>query len=150
MKKKLWKRGLFGFPAGMAIGEAITIVTSLRWGAGEYYPCVPQLAEAMGSEINAVALQAFMCGIVGMAFAMASVIWEMERWSIAKQTGIFFAVTAAVMMPVAYLMGWMGHGMKSAAVYFGIFTIIYIVLWMIQYVVFKYKLKKMNEKLHEG
>lgn len=150
MKKKLWKRGLFGFPTGMAIGEAITIVSSLGWGDGEYYPCVPQLAEAVGSEINAVALQAIMCGIVGMAFAMASVIWEMERWSIAKQTGIYFAITAAVMMPIAYLMGWMGHSMKGVAVYFGIFTIIYIVLWMAQYLAYKCKIRKMNEKLHNG
>ena len=102
MKKKVVLRALLGFPLGIAFGYIITILTSLVWANGFYSPCVPGLIEQMGSEINAVILQAALSGLLGGVFAASSVIWEIENWSIAKQTGIYFAITALVMMPVAY------------------------------------------------
>lgn len=149
MKKRLIIRGLMGFPLGMALGEGISITISLFWGQGEYMPCAPQFVEVMGNETYAVALQALLCGIMGAAFAMASVIWEIEKWSIAKQTGIYFSVTAAVMMPIAYITGWMEHSLRGAAVYFGIFVVIFVVMWVAQYSVIKQNIRKMNENLNK-
>ncbi|MEG0693772.1 MAG: DUF3021 domain-containing protein, partial [Oscillospiraceae bacterium] len=109
MKKKVFLRGLFGFPLGISIGYIITIFISLAFAKGYYSPCVPVLAELMGNEINAVILQATLSGLLGSAFAASSVIWEIENWSIAKQTGIYFLVISLVMMPIAYFTNWMKH-----------------------------------------
>ncbi len=149
MRKTILMRGLLGFPLGMALGEVIAVAGSLFWGHGDYVPCVPQFVEAMGNEIYAVALQTFLCGIIGAVFAMASVIWEIDKWSIAKQTGIYFVLTAAAMMPVAYITGWMEHSTIGVVTYFGIFVIIFVVVWMIQYSVIKCNIRKMNETLHK-
>ncbi len=65
MKKEMIMRGLLGFPLGMALGEAIAIAGSLVWGGGYYAPCNPQFVQAVGSESHAVALQAFLCGLIG-------------------------------------------------------------------------------------
>ena len=35
MKKKIIMRGLLGIPLGMALGDVITITSSLIWGQGE-------------------------------------------------------------------------------------------------------------------
>ena len=78
MKKKLLLRGALGFPIGIAIGYVITICISLVWAGGYYSPCVPELAEALGSEIGAVALQALLCGLLGVGFAASSVIWGIQ------------------------------------------------------------------------
>lgn len=146
MRKQAFMRGLMGFPLGIAIGYLVTIVISLGWGQGYYSPCIPEFIEAMGSEIGAVTLQALLCGLIGSSFAACSVIWEVDKWSIAKQTGIYFLITALVMLPIAYLMNWMKHTFIGFLVYFGIFVAIFAMMWMVQYLIWKQKIKKMNEK----
>ncbi|MCI8497027.1 MAG: DUF3021 domain-containing protein [Clostridiales bacterium] len=149
MKKKLLLRGVLGFPLGIAIGYAITILLSLIWGQGYYSPCVPALTDAMGSEINAVMVQTALSGLLGTSFAACSVIWEMDNWSILKQTGVYFLITAFVMMPVAYLTNWMEHTVAGALSYFGIFAVIFMIVWMIQYLIWKNKIKRMNSGIQK-
>ncbi|MCM1264353.1 MAG: DUF3021 domain-containing protein, partial [Butyrivibrio sp.] len=83
-------------------------------------------------------------------FGGSSVIWEIEDWGIAKQTGIYFLIVALVMMPIAYVTFWMEHSMKGALSYFGIFAGIFVVVWIIQYTIVRHTIKKMNENLHRG
>jgi len=149
MKRKIVLRGILGFPIGIAIGYLITIFISLVWANGYYSPCVPELISAMGNEINAVILQAFLCGLLGAGFAAASVIWEIENWSIVKQTGIYFIITSIIMLPIAYFSYWMEHSVAGFASYFGIFVLIFIFFWLLQFVIGKHNVKKMNENLHK-
>ena len=149
MKKKLIGRGLIGFPVGIAIGYVITVIISICIGDGFFHPVNPELVNKMGSELNAILIQTGLSGIMGTGFAMASVIWEIDKWSIAKQTGIYFVLTAAAMMPVAYITGWMEHSTIGVVTYFGIFVIIFVVVWMIQYSVIKCNIRKMNENLNK-
>lgn len=147
MKKKVFLRGLLGLPIGIAIGYAVTIFKSLGVGQGYYFPCAPELIELMGNEINAVIVQTVLCGLLGTAFGSSSVIWEIDSWSIVKQTGIYFAIVSVVMLPVAYFMFWMEHSVKGFLSYFGIFAAIFIFIWLIQYLIGKYNVTKMNSKL---
>ena len=147
MKKQAVLRGMLGFPIGIAIGYILSIVFSLGWGDGGYYPCVPALEEAMGSQINAVLVQTLLSGLLGIAFSASSVIWEIDHWSIAKQTGIYFLITSLVMMPTAYINNWMEHSVAGFISYFGIFAGIFIAIWAAQYFRWKRKVDKMNEKL---
>lgn len=149
MKKKILFRILWGFPSGMALGQIITILTSLVFGDGGYYPCVPELISMAGSEIGAVALQAFLCGILGAGFAAASLIWEMENWSLVKQTGIYFLVISLIMMPIAYVTYWMEHSLKGLLSYFGIFVLIFAVIWVIEYAIAWQNVKKLNRTLNK-
>ena len=34
---------------------------------------------------------------------MASVIWEIDSWSLAKQSGIYFSIACVTMLPIAYI-----------------------------------------------
>lgn len=147
MKKKIILRSITGIPLGLTIGYLITIVISLIWADGYYAPCVPELAAITGSEINAVLLQALLCGILGMGFGGCSVIWEIEDWGIVKQTGIYFLIVSVIMMPIAYVTYWMEHSLSGILRYFGIFALIFAVVWVIQYGRAKKNVKKMNEKM---
>lgn len=147
MKKKIILRCISGFPIGLSIGYLITIVISLIWADGYYASCVPELAERMGSEISAVILQALLCGILGMGFGGCSVIWEIENWGIAKQTGIYFLIVSLIMMPIAYVTYWMEHSIQGIVGYFGIFVFIFAIVWAIQYGRAKHNIKEMNEKM---
>ena len=147
MKKKIIKRSLLGFPLGITMGYLITILISLGWANGYYSPCVPELISLMGNEINAVILQTVLCGILGTGFAASSVIWEIDNWSIVKQTGIYFSIISIIMLPIAYFAYWMEHSMVGFLIYFGIFALIFVVIWIIQFGIGRYNVKKMNEKL---
>lgn len=148
MKKKIVLRSIFGFPIGIAIGYLITIFISLVWANGYYSPCVPELITTMGNEINAVILQALLCGLLGAGFAASSVIWEIENWGIIKQTGIYFIITSVIMLPIAYFAYWMEHSIVGIFSYFGIFILIFAVFWIIQFVIGKHNVRKMNKNLH--
>lgn len=148
MKRKIFLRVMLGFPLGIAIGYLITIFISLVWANGYYSPCVPELADIMGSEINAVLFQALLCGLLGSGFAGSSVIWEMEDWGLVKQSGIYFLIVSVIMMPIAYVLYWMEHSLVGVLSYFGIFFLIFAVIWIVQYIIARHNVNKLNETLY--
>ena len=150
MKKKMIQRGLLGFPLGIAIGFVITVIISMCIGDGSFYPVTPELIDTMKNELNAVILQTILCGILGTGFAMASVIWEIDSWSLAKQSGIYFAIACVIMFPISYFANWMPHSTAGILSYVGIFVAIFLAAWVTQYSVWKRKIKKMNEGIKDN
>lgn len=149
MKKKMIQRFFLGIPIGVTISYSITILISLGWGNGNYLPCVPELIRFAGSEVHAVILQAVLSGILGAGFAASSIIWEMDSWSIVKQTGVYFAIASVIMLPVAYLTYWMEHSIIGFFSYFGIFIVLFVIIWIIMFLLGRYNVGKMNEKLSQ-
>lgn len=147
MKRKIILRCLTGFPIGITICYLITIILSVCFANGHYSPCVPELITLTGSEINAVILQALLGGLLGAGFAGCSVIWEIDNWSIVKQTGIYFLIISVIMMPTAYFTYWMEHSIRGFLSYFGIFTLIFIIIWFVQFVTGRHNVNRMNECL---
>ena len=150
MKKKMIQRGLLGFPLGIAIGFVITVIISMCIGDGSFYPVTPELIDTMKNELNAVILQTILCGILGTGFAMASVIWEIDSWSLAKQSGIYFSIACVTMFPIAYITNWMKHNAIGILSYVGIFVAIFVITWLVQYFVWKRKVKRMNDRVRNS
>ena len=150
MKKKIIIRCSLGFLIGITIGYLITILISLVYADGYYSPCVPELISMTGSEINAVILQALLCGLLGAGFGVSSVIWEVDRWSIVIQTGIYFLIASIIMLPTAWLLYWMEHSIKGFLSYFIIFLLIFVIIWIIQFLVGKQNVRKMNANLYKA
>lgn len=144
MKKKIILRALFGLPVGITIGFVITLVISACIGGGLYYPATPELIETMGSELAATVLQTSLCAVMGAGFAAASAIWEIDSWSLAKQSGIYFLIISAVTLPTAYFANWMKHSLAGFLSYAGIFAAIFVAVWLSQYLMWKLRIKKMN------
>lgn len=149
MIRKIILRSILGFPLGITIGYLITIVLSLIFAHGYYFACVPELIHIAGNEINAVLLQTLLCGVLGSGFAAASTIWEINSWGLFKQTAIYFLLISVFMMPIAYILHWMEHSAKGILLYFAIFIFIFILIWIVQYTISKYNVKKMNETLQQ-
>ena len=145
MKKKIMKRMGIGLPAGIAIGYVITLLVSACIGDGSFYPVAPELTQKMGSELNAVILQTVLCGVLGVGFAAASVIWEMDSWSLARQSAVYFFVIGILLLPIAYVTNWMQHTAVGFLSYIGIFVGIFFTAWLSQYLCWKQRIKKMND-----
>ena len=148
MKKQIVHRALLGFPLGIALGHCITLLVSVILGRGTFEACMPQLSDAVGSELGAVALQTLLCGILGAVSAGGSVIWDTD-WGIAKQTGVYFVLLAAAMLPIAYITGWAEHTFGGFLRYFLGFALIFAVIWGVQYLAWKRRIKRMNQRIKD-
>ena len=145
--KKIIQRGIVGVFVGFTIGQIISIIISFSLGTGEYIACAPEFITSVGNEAAAVAIQAFLCGIMGFGFGGASAIWEMDSLSIAAQTGICFLIYSLFMLPIAYFTYWMEHSVTGFLIYFGIFVALFIFIWVIQYLIWKKRIKEINNGL---
>lgn len=150
--KKALMRGLLGFPLGVFISTTVTLFISIAMGGfgGNYYsPVAPNLITAMGGELNAVTVQYVMSGVLGFAFAMGSAIFEIEGWSMAKQTVMHFLITASAMLPIAYVCHWVDHTVLSVIIYFATFAGIYFLIWVLQQRYWKKKIEEMNKRIQK-
>lgn len=152
MNSQLWKkaglRALIGAPVGLAISTAITIIISFAIGNGKYYAVVPELTKDFGTEIHAVLIQALCSMLYGSAFAGASVIWDSD-WSLTKMTVVHLLICSTATFPIAYLMRWMEHTTGGVLRYFGIFMLIYLTIWISQYVKMKRNVSVINKKVKD-
>ena len=151
MFKTALKRAALGIPLGIAIGYIITICISVGIGDGRYFAYVPELGESLGgSELKAVIVQAALCSLLGAASAGSSVIWELDNWSLAKQSVVFFIILSVVMMPIAYIARWMEHSFIGFVSYFAVFAAFFFVIWLVRYLFWKKKISGLNSDITES
>lgn len=148
MKKKIIQRCLIGAPIGLSVSFIITLIISAIINKGEYYPVVPQLTASCGNELTAVIIQTICSLIYGAAFGGASAVWEVESWSLLKQTVLHCLIISVSSFPIAYCMYWMPHSFLGIAVYVFIFFFIYFFIWFSQYFAMKRKIKAFNDKVN--
>ncbi len=147
MKKEIIRRSLLGGLTGLVVSEAITIIISLIIGDGTYYPVVPELVEICGTELNAVLAQTIVSLLYGAMFGGTSLIWEVDKWSLLRQTVTHFLAVTLTTLPVAYFMRWMSPDVAGVLRYMGTFVGIYVVIWLSIYLSIRSKLKKINTKV---
>ena len=147
LKKEAVKRAIMGFIYGVFIGQTILIIESLFMRDGNFYPVAASLVNLAGTKIGAVIIQYFLTGIIGTTFAATTVIFEMDNWSLLKQTILHFVITSIVMYIAGFLCGWFPHKLSSTLIWFGIFIVIYVIFWISFSSYYKNKVKKMNEAL---
>ena len=157
MLKQAVKRGLLGIPLGIGISFVITVIISVAVGDGLYHPVAQTLADQFDNQINAVVFQMVLSGLLGAGSYAASVIWDIEKWGLAKQTGLYFIALSAIMLPVAYFAHWMPRSAAGVLSYIAIFVVIFAVICTINYVVWRGRIavwrgriKKMNDKTPRG
>jgi len=147
--KKALARGVWGALLGIGISYTITILISIGLGTGEYSPVVPELIQNMGTELNAVIFQYFMSAILGFTSVISSAIYEIERWSLAKQTILHFLILSVSMISVAYLCKWVSLNVWSVILYFAIFVFAYFIIWAILCRIWRKRVDEMNAKLKD-
>ena len=150
MKKEFARRVFVGLLGGIVISYLITIGISIAMGDGSYYPCVPSLIERFGNEVTAIIMQTALSAALGAGFAGSSIIWEMDEWSLLKQTSIYFGIVSVLMMTIAYICEWMEHSVKGILSYFGIFVAIFIAVWIVQYLIWKVRVSRIKEKIQKN
>ena len=130
MKKQVFLRSLLGAFVGCFIGVVIIVCISLAIGGGDMHVATPALLAQVGSEVGAFSLQMAAAMLIGAIWSGASVIWEVERWSLLRQTLTHFLLCSVVCLPIAWAMDWMAD--QPGWYLFG-FVAMYAGIWLINY-----------------
>ena len=146
-KKAVTKRSVLGFMVGVFIGQTMLIIESLITGDGNFYPFSNALLEFTGSKLGAVVMQYFITGIIGSMFAGTSAIFEVDEWSLLRQTVTHFIVTSIVTYIAGFFCCWFPHNTRSTIIWFVVFILIYVIFWSCFTLYYKNKVKKMNSAL---
>lgn len=149
MKRKIIMRSLTGAPVGLTICTAVTIIFSMIYGKGEYYAAPHELIAACGGELRAVMLQTVFGMLYGAVWGGASVIWEIESWSLLRMTWIHLLLCSVSSFPIAYCLQWMPHSIQGACGFFGIFFAVYAGIWFFKYNAMKKQVEQINSGLQE-
>lgn len=149
MKKKLFRYCMLGFLIGEFYNLLVPLCISVGMGDGLFYPVTPALIEQAGTELNAVLLQFFLSGAMGIAVGAISLVWKQENWSLLKQTGLYFAGLCCALFPAAYFSYWMEHSMKGVLRYIGIFLLVFVCIWLARYLFWKKRVSRINQELQK-
>ena len=142
MMKRLLCRFYHGFSVTMIVILAVHFIVAAKAG----HAVTPGFAARFSCETEAVLVQLVLVGVIGMAFAGAATLFEIERWSYLKQGIVHFLVTAAVWMPIAWICWSPVNGLGLALTIIG-WTLTYIVNWTVQSFLWKKKISEINRAM---
>lgn len=87
--------------------------------------------------------------MLGIYFAVASFIFEVEAWSPLKKTIIHFALSIVLYFMIALSVGWVPFTIKAILIAIIIFTAIYCVYWFGYLMYYKRVEDDLNKNLHK-
>jgi hypothetical protein len=147
MLKRALLRGMNSFIYAVAINVILALVITAIVNKPDFVPLVPDYAAHFDSKVVALLLQFVLIGFTSAAFGAGSVILEIERWSLLKQSVIYFIVTTVIWIPVS-IFCW-GIDKYTAAFVSMICSYVasYVITWSIQYSLCKKSVAKINQKL---
>lgn len=145
MKKHVLIRGLIGFMAGITIELLVALSISII--QGELLLFTPDFLALCGNNpMVAYGLQHALVGLIGIAFAEASISFQQEGWSFGKQYLIFCITTTAVWIPVS-MVCWFPQNLRGVLSLAISFFCTYLINWVIQLSVSRKNVRLLNERL---
>ena len=135
--KMLCRRAVILAVAGTVMGFAICLFISLI----SEDPDEEQISTGMKILYYAV-------GCLQGAIAMgATVVYEIEHWSILRATVTHFVLTFAAYFLMGYVQGWLVFGSLVFWVTTGCMVVAYIIIWLVNYFSYKRTIRRMNRDL---
>lgn len=134
MKTEILKRAMFGIAyGGIYTFIALTILMILQITPPIFQTWLYMLAGLM----------------LGIYFAIASFIFEVEAWSPLKKTVIHFALSIALYFIIALSVGWVPIRLNAILIAIFIFTIIYTIYWLGYLIYYKRVEDNLNKNLQK-
>jgi hypothetical protein len=148
--RKAIARALFGFPIGIFIATVILFVVSFIFGEGRFLTVTPAFETHFGNELNATLAMYMLAGVLGAVFAACSVIFEVERWGLLRQTTTHGIIVTATMLLISYVADWIPHVAWGAALYIAIFVVIYAAIWASLTLYWRKRVSDANKEIGNG
>ena len=129
----LWKKAVWLSLAGFVSGALI--------GAGFMLSAWPGWREALPHML--------LGGIYGAVAMAGSLVYEIEKWSIARATATHFLITFALYFVLVKAMGWFRSNEGTFWVVVAVMAAAYVLIWLLQYRSYRRKVRAMNQELEK-
>lgn len=97
-----------------------------------------------------IALNLFGSMLIGAYFSVSALLFEVEEWSMLKQTLVHYTASLIILFPVfTWLTGWIPLHPQSLLIGWLYFTGTYILNWFGWYSYFKQLERRMNQSLQQ-
>ena len=140
IRKKALILSIIGFVLGIAVGVVFQVMSEAKFPSFE-------------GRAHVEILYLLFCGLLGTLSMGGSAIYDIESWSILRCTVTHFLITFGGF--VAFYAGLVAIGVSDMPpvgiriiILVG-FVAVYFCIWLIQYLIYRHKVKKMNAKLRE-
>lgn len=145
------KRYLYSASLGITIGLGISLIMSACFGHGTYLPLNPfsTLGQYYLSHFNLVVvmlISSLIWAAIGLLFQAADQIFKQD-WSLAKMTFTHFLLTAVGFTSLGLLAGWFPINLPWLLFFEGIFIVIYMLIYFINYQAMKKQVIAINQGL---
>ena len=131
MYKKALLLGIIGYIAGCAIG----LVFALQNSPFSFADALPRI---------------LLGGIPGAIAMGTAVIYDIEKWSLLKATVTHFLIVMGVIFLASFVLKWFVPWSTPFWIMMAAEAVGYILVWLILYLCYKAKVRKLNEMLKES
>lgn len=128
----LWKKTMLLGLAGFVLGVLICIGFMLARSSEGLKAAFPNLV---------------ISGIYGAVAMGSSIVYDVEKWSIARATATHFLLVFALYFLLVLSMGWFSLSDPVFWIVVGAMVAGYILIWLLQYLSYKRKIREMNDEL---
>ncbi|HIG0360859.1 DUF3021 domain-containing protein [Clostridium sporogenes] len=133
--KKGLKRAVYGITVGVFVNQLIFAIIALNKGL-------------QGTvEVNMMFNLFIISAILGFGIGAVSIVFDIEYWSLLKQTVVHFIAYACIYFPIAIYGKWMPKRNIARIKFVAFYVIIYIVAWFLWKAYLKKKAMEINKKL---
>ncbi|WP_105618698.1 DUF3021 domain-containing protein [Vallitalea okinawensis] len=136
--KEAFKRGFLGMFLGVFLNQLIFVILIL---SGE----IPDMINA-----HYMIPQFFISIGIGFYIAVITIIFQIESWSILKQTIYHFIAMGIVYLPAAYFAGWMPPHLIGRVSFIALYILIYVILWLSFKTYWKRKIEMLNTEIEKN
>ena len=128
----LWKKTMLLGLAGFVLGVLICIGFMLARSSEGLKAAFPNLV---------------ISGIYGAVAMGSSIVYDVEKWSIARATATHFLLVFALYFLLVLSMGWFSLSDPVFWIVVGAMVAGYILIWLLQYLSYKRQIREMNDEL---
>jgi Ca2+/Na+ antiporter len=131
----LWKKATILGLAGFVLGGIICVIFILTGSSGGLG----------GKDLPHILLG----GVYGAVAMGSTVIYDVEKWSIARATATHFMLVFALYFLLAFGLKWFRLDDPLFWIIIGCMIAAYVLIWLIQYLSYRRTIRKMNENLNK-
>ena len=149
MKKKLILHISIGFIIGALVGILIPMISSLA-STGDFSEFMEYaLLTAKIGKAGAIIVQLIISGLFGCVCVGGMLLYEIDKWSLAKATVVHFVSISACFVGVSLILHWFPLRFAYYAISVGAMTVGFFIIWLCMFLAWKKEVKMMNEELNE-
>ncbi len=147
----IFKTILAGFAIGLNILIAVSVIFCLKAGSSTYYATSPSFYAQFSDHLTPTLIAFAVGGLFGIYCSFASLVYEIRSLNLLTKSLIHMLCTLAGVLITGNYLHWYPRPLNSLGAmlgFLGIFLIVYLAIWTLNYLAIKRSWEKINKRLN--